>query len=117
MAPQLPKLSQLTKMLMTPEMQFEQMVKSAGIELPPGPQSVLYKLQTSFELGETPSFEELMPKAPKIEDILGRLPKLPPLPSPFETKTEEIEGTRTTGSSPPVIEEKEVRVPGARILL
>jgi hypothetical protein len=80
MPPQeLPKLSTLTQLLATPEVQFESMVKSAGIELPPGPQSTLLKIQTSIEAGKPPSPEALMPKAPKLEEILGKLPKLPKL--------------------------------------
>jgi len=80
MPQELPKLSGITKRLVAPEAQFEGMVKKAtGIELPPGPQSVLLKLQQGFEAGEVPKIEEVIPKAPKLEQILAKLPELPPL--------------------------------------
>ena len=74
--PELPKLSGITKVLITPEASFEKMVKDATkFELPPGPQSVLTKVQASVEAGEVPKAEDIIPAAPKIE-----LPKLPALP-------------------------------------
>jgi hypothetical protein len=81
MAPQeLPKISAFTQLLATPESQFESMVKSAGLELPPGPQSTLLKIQGSIEAGKAPAPEAFMPRAPKLQEILGKLPALPPLP-------------------------------------
>ncbi|MEM1601327.1 MAG: hypothetical protein QW339_05075 [Sulfolobales archaeon] len=78
---EIPKLSQLTKVLATPEEYFENLIKSTlNIEIPPGPQSMLLKLQASIEAGETPSIEKLLPKAPRIEEVLTRFPKLPELP-------------------------------------
>ncbi|MEM4480862.1 MAG: hypothetical protein QXG58_06440 [Candidatus Bathyarchaeia archaeon] len=80
MPPQeLPKISTFTQLLATPEAQFENMVKEAlKVELPPGPQSTLLKLQGSIEAGKAP--EAFMPRAPKLQEILGKLPALPPLP-------------------------------------
>ncbi|MEM3994960.1 MAG: hypothetical protein QXW40_06180, partial [Thermofilum sp.] len=76
------KLSQFTKVLATPEEYFENLIKSTlNIEIPPGPQSMLLKLQASIEAGEAPSIEKLLPKAPRIESILARFPKLPELPA------------------------------------
>jgi len=73
---QLPKLSTFTQLLATPEIQFEAAAKSAGITLPPGPQSTLLKIQTALEAGQMPSPEAVLPKAPKLEEIFARLPKL-----------------------------------------
>ena len=74
----LPKVSQLTKVLSTPEIQFEKMIKGATkLELPTGPLSVLLKLQQGLETGEPPE----LPEAPKLEGILAKLPKLPELPA------------------------------------
>jgi hypothetical protein len=75
MAPQLPKISAFTQLLATPEIQFETAAKNAGITLPPGPQSTLFKIQTALEAGQAPSPEAILPKAPKLEEIF-RLPKL-----------------------------------------
>jgi len=77
---ELPKISTFTQILAMPEIQFENMAKSAGVELPPGPQSTLLKLQSSIEAGQTPSPEALLSKVPKVEEVLSKLPKLPPLP-------------------------------------
>jgi hypothetical protein len=80
MAPQeLPKISTITQLLAAPEVQFENMAKNIGIELPPGPQSTLLKIQTSIEGGKIPAPESFIPKTPKIEEILGKLPTLPKL--------------------------------------
>ena len=70
----LPKLSDVTKVLATPEAQLEKM------GLPPGPQSMLLKLQKSFEAGGAPEFPEL--PNPKIDQVLNSLPKLPTLELP-----------------------------------
>ena len=73
----LPKVSQFTKVLCTPETQFEKMVMGATkVELPTGPLSVLLKLQQGLEAGENPK----LPEAPKIESILAKFPTLPKLP-------------------------------------
>lgn len=90
MAPQeLPKISTFTQLLATPETQFENLIKeSLNFELPPGPQSTLLKIQSSIEAGKAPSPETLMPKAPKIKDVLSSFPLLPPLPT--ESKQEEV---------------------------
>ncbi|MBW2671898.1 MAG: hypothetical protein JRD89_00615 [Deltaproteobacteria bacterium] len=89
MAPQLPSLTSLTKVLRTPEIQFENMLKSAGIQLPPGPQAMLLNLQQSLEAGGAPTLPSLpsglpkiagfpeLPKLPSIEQVTGALPKLP----------------------------------------
>jgi hypothetical protein len=74
--PELPKLSAFTKLLAFPEEQFESMAKSAGVELPPGPQSTLLKIQMAMEEGRAPTPEEVLPKAPKLEEVLGKLPAL-----------------------------------------
>ncbi|MEM4701669.1 MAG: hypothetical protein QXZ51_05955 [Candidatus Bathyarchaeia archaeon] len=81
MPPQeLPKISTFTQLLATPETQFESMVKEAfKVELPPGPQSTLLKLQASLEAGRSSTPEALVPKAPKLTEILGKLPTLPKL--------------------------------------
>ncbi|MBS7635781.1 hypothetical protein KEJ37_00305 [Candidatus Bathyarchaeota archaeon] len=81
MPPQeLPKISSFTQLLAAPETQFESLVKEAlKVELPPGPQSTLLKLQTSLEAGKAPSSEAVVPKAPKLPEVLGKLPTLPKL--------------------------------------
>ena len=88
--PELPKLSGITKALITPEAGFEKMVKDAvKVELPPGPQSIFLKFQKSVEGGDAPNVDEIVPKGlelpklpplPKIEEALGKLPKPPGLP-------------------------------------
>ena len=93
--PELPKLSGITKALITPEAGFEKMVKDAvKVELPPGPQSIFLKFQKSVEGGDAPNVDEIVPKGlelpklpslPKIEEALAEFPKppgLPELPSP-----------------------------------
>ncbi len=81
MPPQeLPKISSFTQLLAAPEAQFESLVKEAlKVELPPGPQSTLLKLQTSLEAGKAPTPEALVPRAPKLTEVLGKLPTLPKL--------------------------------------
>jgi len=81
---ELPKLSQFTRVLATPEEYFENTVKSSlNIEVPPGPMSVLFKLQTAVESGELPQIERIIPLArvPRLQDILASIPKLPPVPA------------------------------------
>ena len=85
MAQELPKLSGVTQRLKVPEARFESMVKKAtGVELPPGPQSVLLKVQRGVEVGKPPAIEEIVPTPPKLEAILERLPELPAESSEFE---------------------------------
>jgi len=101
MPPQeLPKISTFTQLLATPEVQIESMAKSAGIELPPGPQSTLLKIQSSIEAGKAPAPEAILPKAPKIEEILGKLPTLPTLPKLEEmvpkASTQAVETAQTS---------------------
>lgn len=95
----LPKLSGLTGVLITPESQFEKMVKDATkIDLPPGPQSMLLKLQKSLEVGGAASLPNPFPNppnAPKIEEVLKSFPKLPSLP----TLPMFAEQTRTGGGA------------------
>lgn len=80
MPQELPKLSGITQALATPERQFEAMIlKSTGVELPPGPQSVLSKVQRGLEVGNPPKVEQFLPPAPKPETILAKLPPLPKL--------------------------------------
>jgi hypothetical protein len=80
MPQELPKLSGITQALATPEKQFEAMIlKATGVELPPGPQSVLFKVQQGFEVGNPPKAEQFLPPAPKLEKILAKLPPLPKL--------------------------------------
>ena len=72
--PELPKISDVTAMLRTPETQFESMVKTATkVELPPGPSSLVLNFQKSIEAGKAPE----LPEVPKV---LAKLPTLPPLP-------------------------------------
>ena len=106
----LPKLSGITSTLATPEAQFEKMVREAAkIELPEGPLSILTKLQKSFEAGNNPGLPEL-PELPKVEEILGGLPELPKLPElPF--------GGSRGGEGTTLLEEKEIQVAEARVLL
>ncbi|MEM1697555.1 MAG: hypothetical protein QXG48_02755, partial [Thermofilaceae archaeon] len=79
MAPQLelPRISQFTKILAAPEEMFENAVRSLlNIEIPPGPQSVLLRLQTSIESGGIPAPESIA-KALGIGDVLARIPRPP----------------------------------------
>jgi len=86
-------------MLATPEVQLESMVKkSTGVELPPGPQSILFKMQGSFEAGKLLSPEEVIPAAPKLEGVLAGLPALPKLEGALggEEKAESFERSGKT---------------------
>jgi len=87
--PELPKLSQFTNMLATPEQMFESTVKNTtGQEIPKGPQSRLADIQESVEAGEgglpTPGPEGPlgglpkmeMPSLPDIESMVGGAPGL-----------------------------------------
>lgn len=97
MPQELPKISGVTRRLIIPEGRFESMVKKAtGLELPPGPQSVLLKVQRGVEVGKPPAVEEVIPEPPKLEAILERLPELPKMEGVLE------------GIEKKVTEEKEV---------
>jgi len=102
----LPKISGLTRALTTPEVQFERVVKEATkVELPTGPLSILTRMQESLEAGKTPE----LPETPGLEGVLARLPELPKFPSlAIPGKAEE----KTT-----LLEEKEVKVRGSRVIL
>ena len=94
MPQELPKLSGITQKLKATETRFESMVKEAtGVELPTGPQSALLKVQQGFEAGKPPVIEEVIPKAPNLEAVLGRLPELPKLEGALggEEKAESFE--------------------------
>lgn len=97
--PELPKLSQFTKLLAQPEAQIESMLRSAGIPVPPGPMTTLYKLQEAFERGESPNVEEIF-QLPRAEEVLARLPAVPPLPT--------VEEAAPTATVPEVKEREEV---------
>jgi len=72
---ELPRISQFTSLLASLETQFESMVRGATeAEVPPGPQSMLLKIQRILEAGE---------ERPKIS-----IPSLPPLPP--EDEEEEV---------------------------
>lgn len=74
---ELPRISQFTKILAAPEEMFENTVRSLlNIEIPPGPQSVLLRLQTSIESGGIPAPESIA-KALGIGDVLARIPRPP----------------------------------------
>lgn len=106
---ELPKLSQFTRVLATPEEYFENTVKSSlNIEVPPGPMSVLFKLQTAVESGELPQIERIIPLArvPRLQDILASIPKLPPVPAEVAPKAEE----RAKAEAPPKAEKKRTMV-------
>lgn len=79
MPQELPRLSSITEKLMAPEAQFEAMVERAtGFRPPPGPQSVLFSLQRSFEAGRAPELPRLgLPSPPRLEAVLERLPRPP----------------------------------------
>lgn len=90
---EIPKLSQFTKVLATPEEYFENTVKSAlNIEIPPGPMSMILKVQTALEKGELPAIERILPavKPPKLQEILASIPKLPELPPVVEAPRAEV---------------------------
>jgi len=86
---ELPKLSQFTKVLAAPEEYFEGLVKSTlGVEVPPGIQSIILRLQTSIESGEGLAPEKFirgipLPRLslPKLEEVLAKFPELPELPA------------------------------------
>ncbi len=105
MSLELPKLSTFTKLLATPETYFENMVKNAfKLELPPGPQSTLLKIQESLEAGRALAPEEFMPRAPVFSEILSKLPTLPTLPEIGPVAREETQEKKE------VKEEKEEKV-------
>jgi len=95
MSPQeLPKISALTQLLAIPETHFESMVREIfRIELPPGPQSMLLKIQSSIEAGRAPELPALEFKAPRIEEIAMKLPKLPKLEEAAPKCVERVEET------------------------
>lgn len=107
MAPQvgLPRLSTITQMLSQPEIAFETTVKQAmGIDIPPGPQSVLLMLQRDFEAGRAPDIagvaRQFTPPRPEI--LMQRLPRVPSIseiiPQATETGVAEIPTTTSTES-------------------
>jgi hypothetical protein len=71
-----PKLSVLVKPLAVPEDLFESAVRSAGVELPPGPNKLLISLMSSLE--------EAMPAT--LPTALPQL--LPPAPAPTTVPAE-----------------------------
>lgn len=104
---ELPKISELTSFLRTPEVQFEKMVKEAtGTEIPEGPQAKILKFQQDFEGGEGELPEKLgLPKGP--EEILAKLPKLPELPElpalPTLVEKEEKAAAPAPPEAPPTV--------------
>jgi len=91
--PEIPTLSQITRMLRTPETQFESVLRSMGFSLPKGPQSYLLDVQTNIEASEAPT----PPAGPGTFSMLEglELPRvsLPTLP------TEELPSDSSTSSS------------------
>ncbi|MEM1820347.1 MAG: hypothetical protein QXU64_02015 [Thermofilaceae archaeon] len=82
MAMEPPRLSAITRILAYPEQQFERAVKSLlNIELPPGPQSTLLRLQERFESGAVPELREVLPGARAIEELIAMFPRVPPMPA------------------------------------
>jgi hypothetical protein len=78
----LPRLSAITQILAQPEIAFEATVKQTlGIDIPPGPQSVLLRLQRDFEAGRSPDIPGLASQfaPPRPEAIIQRLPRIPSL--------------------------------------
>jgi hypothetical protein len=76
----LPRLSAITQILAQPEIAFETTVKQTlGIDIPPGPQSILLRLQRDFEAGRAPDIagiaREFTPPRPEV--IIQRLPRVP----------------------------------------
>lgn len=101
---ELPKLSNITARLAEPEARFESMIKQAtGFAPPPGPQSLLLRIQEAFEAGKAPELPtpEAFRAAPKVEEVLAKLPALPALP-----KLEEIVPKALAGASPSAQEYK-----------
>ncbi|MEM4429656.1 MAG: hypothetical protein QXM08_00650 [Thermofilaceae archaeon] len=106
---ELPKLSQFTRVLATPEEYFERAAKSSlNIELPPGPMSMLLKLQTALETGEAPRIERVLPaiRPPGLQEILASIPKLPELPAPAEAAPAPV----TVEKRPVTVEKREAVV-------
>jgi hypothetical protein len=90
----LPRLSTITQILAQPEIAFETTVKQAlGIDVPPGPQSILLRLQRDFEAGRSPDIagiaREFTPPRPEV--LIQRLPRVPSI--------QEIMPTTETGVS------------------
>ena len=114
--PKLPQISSFTELFRAPEVQFENMVKSLGIQLPPGPQSVVLQFQKSLETGSPiPKPEEILPKP---ESILASMPKLPSIESMLGIRTAGAgAGTTTQQQGRTLLEEKEVKAYKARVLL
>jgi|GEM_PF-4634314 hypothetical protein len=104
----LPRLSAITQILAQPEMAFETTVKQAlGIDIPPGPQSVLLRLQRDFETGRSPDIagiaREFTPPRPEV--LIQRLPRVPSIQEIMpttETGVAEIPPT-TAGESEIVV--------------
>ncbi|MEM4667367.1 MAG: hypothetical protein QW498_08720 [Thermofilum sp.] len=102
MALEPPRLSAITKVLAYPEQQFERTVKSLfNIELPPGPQSMLLRLQEHFESGAAPELREVLPGVRALEELIARFPRVPPLPAA------ESAATAPVAPSAPARKEKE----------
>jgi hypothetical protein len=92
-------------MLAQPEIAFETTVKQAmGIDIPPGPQSVLLMLQRDFETGRAPDIAGVARQftPPKPEILIQRLPRVPSIseiiPQATETGVAEIPTTTSTES-------------------
>jgi len=81
----LPKVSPLLSTLSGPEVQFQTMAASAGINLPNGPATHLTKVASAIESGQTPPSP--LPTLP-TQPIKGlTLPTLPSLPTAPTTAT------------------------------
>jgi len=104
----LPRLSTITQILAQPEIAFETTVKQAlGIDVPPGPQSILLRLQRDFEAGRSPDIagiaREFTPPRPEV--LIQRLPRVPSIQEimpTMETGVSEIPPT-TAGESEIVV--------------
>jgi hypothetical protein len=104
----LPRLSTITQILAQPEIAFETTVKQAlGIDIPPGPQSILLRLQRDFEAGRSPDIagiaREFTPPRPEV--LIQRLPRVPSIQEimpTIETGVSEIPPT-TAGESEIVV--------------
>jgi hypothetical protein len=101
----LPRLSTITQVLAQPEIAFEATVKQAmGIDIPPGPQSVLLRLQRDFEAGRSPDIAGVARQftPPRPEVLIQRLPRVPSIseimPSIAETGVTETPATITTST-------------------
>jgi hypothetical protein len=76
----LPTLSAITQVLAQPEIAFEATVKQAmGVDIPPGPQSILLRLQRDFEAGRSPDIAGVARQftPPRPEVLIQRLPRVP----------------------------------------